>query len=355
MANTQEQNSQSIAWYLTWLRNLGIAVFALASVIALILLWIQGAGLLQKFWMIVGWLVACGAVTLSFLTTVRARDDDKAVIPATVIFDAVCFIVGGLVIVSFGSASDPFRWSAAMIWSFACLALGALMGFLFGIPRSRSGRTGPAATRKAAGNGHPEGKPQNSGNGKNGDPGDKNAKSQQVERNANDPAAQKQPGGATVTGSNAQAGADSGAGIQSAANGQGAGNGNVPSNAGDGQPENNDAGQNDGESSSGASAGDESPIEQISDWLTKIIVGLGLANLKDLPHQLDLWAHYVAGSLGQSQGETAAAAAAAIPWGPSFALGLIIYFLVLGFLSCYILTQMFLLNFINRMRATSQR
>lgn len=319
MANSDDQTSQSDAWYLVWLRNLGIAVFALASVIALALLWRQGAGTLQKFWLIVGWLVAFGAVALSFLTTVRARGNPQAVIPATVIFDAVSFTVSGLVIVSFGSVADPLRWSAAMIWSFACLALGALTGFIFGIPRSRTGRTGPTPTRTSAGNGNAPGQPPS--------------------------AAQQGAGNASVPA--AGAAAQSAVGAAPGSNGQAAGNGGP----GDNQTDNGDSGQNGGASSS-SGAGDESPIEQISDWLTKIIVGLGLANLKDLPHQLDLWAQYVAGSIGPSPGSPATATAA-VQWGPSFALGLIIYFLILGFLSCYILTQMFLLNFINRMRSTS--
>jgi len=84
---------------------------------------------------------------------------------------------------------------------------------------------------------------------------------------------------------------------------------------------------------------DQSPIEQIADWLTKTIVGVALVNLEKLPHLLTQWASYVSTGIGE---------AAVGGAGPSFALGLIIYFTIVGFLSGYLLTQVFLQKWVNR-------
>jgi hypothetical protein len=74
-------------------------------------------------------------------------------------------------------------------------------------------------------------------------------------------------------------------------------------------------------------------LEQISDWLTKIIVGLGLVELKQIPTHLGNASRWVAESLS-----VAAPAAATI----SFAGSLILYFSILGFLAGYLLTLLFL-------------
>ena len=73
-------------------------------------------------------------------------------------------------------------------------------------------------------------------------------------------------------------------------------------------------------------------LEQISDWLTKILVGVGLTQLHHLPEQLMRAATFVAKGLNSG------------PNGPPivFALALIIYFHVLGFLSGYLCTRLFL-------------
>ena len=106
MPDRQPDPSPS-AWSLKLIQMAGIAVFALATVIALALLWQQEVSHVQKFWMMVGWLIACGAVVISYLTTIRNRGNAAQVIPATVVFDSVCFIAGGLVVVSFYSSSNP--------------------------------------------------------------------------------------------------------------------------------------------------------------------------------------------------------------------------------------------------------
>jgi hypothetical protein len=99
----------------------------------------------------------------------------------------------------------------------------------------------------------------------------------------------------------------------------------------------------------GASGSESSPIEQISDWLTKIIVGLGLINLTKLPGMLYIWAGYVACSLDPCPAQCPSSHASLT----SFALGIILYFCVLGLVSGYLLTQIFLLAYVNLMSAPS--
>ena len=70
-------------------------------------------------------------------------------------------------------------------------------------------------------------------------------------------------------------------------------------------------------------------LEQISDWLTKTIVGVSLVELSKLPPLLDKLARYVAS--GMSNAGTGATAAALV---------IIVCFLSLGFLISYLWTRM---------------
>jgi hypothetical protein len=80
-------------------------------------------------------------------------------------------------------------------------------------------------------------------------------------------------------------------------------------------------------------------LEQISDWLTKIIVGLGLVELKQVPEHLGKAARWVAESLTVSVPGSAVI---------SFAGSLILYFTILGFLAGYLLTLLFLAGAFSR-------
>jgi hypothetical protein len=71
-------------------------------------------------------------------------------------------------------------------------------------------------------------------------------------------------------------------------------------------------------------------LEQISDWLTKILVGLGLANLSRIPGQLAAVSRGLAGALGDTTSHA----------GEQFALALIVFFLGLGFLVGYLWTRL---------------
>lgn len=70
-------------------------------------------------------------------------------------------------------------------------------------------------------------------------------------------------------------------------------------------------------------------LEEISDWLTKIIVGLGLVNLKSVPELLKKTASYFAGSCGKDVCE-------------AVAMGVMIYFSVCGFFLGYLMTRLYL-------------
>ena len=70
-------------------------------------------------------------------------------------------------------------------------------------------------------------------------------------------------------------------------------------------------------------------LEEISDWLTKIIVGLGLINLKSIPAKLKTAAWFFANFCGKDYCEP-------------IAMALIIYFSVCGFFLAYLMTRLFL-------------
>jgi hypothetical protein len=79
-------------------------------------------------------------------------------------------------------------------------------------------------------------------------------------------------------------------------------------------------------------------LTEISDWLTKIIVGLGLINLKEIPEYLDRTARNL------SRGITPESIAASVP----FATGVLICFTVLGFLFGYLSTRLVLQSAFSR-------
>jgi tetratricopeptide (TPR) repeat protein len=71
-------------------------------------------------------------------------------------------------------------------------------------------------------------------------------------------------------------------------------------------------------------------LEDISDWMTKIFVGLGLSQISKIPPRLQLAAGYIAYTWGDTASHRA------------FAYALMLYFSVVGFLGCYLLTRIFL-------------
>jgi len=73
-------------------------------------------------------------------------------------------------------------------------------------------------------------------------------------------------------------------------------------------------------------------LEQISDWLTKIIVGVGLTQLAKIPGKLGQLALYIASGMGD------------YPENQAFALGIAIYFSVCGFLFGYLFARLYLIE-----------
>jgi hypothetical protein len=73
-------------------------------------------------------------------------------------------------------------------------------------------------------------------------------------------------------------------------------------------------------------------LTEISDWLTKIIVGLGLVNLHKLPPEVSRLANMLAFGLNPAEHSREKA----------FAVGLIVCFSILGFLFGYLYTRLFL-------------
>jgi len=71
-------------------------------------------------------------------------------------------------------------------------------------------------------------------------------------------------------------------------------------------------------------------LEEISDWLTKIIVGLGLINLKSIPGYLKSTAVYFA----------TLCPAGCVPIQESAVLAILLYFAICGFFLAYLLTRL---------------
>lgn len=70
-------------------------------------------------------------------------------------------------------------------------------------------------------------------------------------------------------------------------------------------------------------------LEQVSDWITKILVGLGLVQLGRMPEKLKEYSRLLAIGLGDTDGGV-------------FAGAIIVYFSVLGFMGGYLITRLFL-------------
>jgi hypothetical protein len=70
-------------------------------------------------------------------------------------------------------------------------------------------------------------------------------------------------------------------------------------------------------------------LEQISDWLTKILVGVGLTQIASMPGYLQSLASYFGAGLGSP------------PEAEAFAAAVIVYFTICGFLFSYLWTRLY--------------
>ena len=83
-------------------------------------------------------------------------------------------------------------------------------------------------------------------------------------------------------------------------------------------------------------------LEQISDWLTKIIVGVSLVELGKVPGLLKALGQYLSACLGE------------VCKSPSIAVVLVVLFFVLGFLAGYLLTRLYLTGAFRRAETPEQ-
>lgn len=109
--------------------------------------------------------------------------------------------------------------------------------------------------------------------------------------------------------------------------------------SGGGEAEVRDSSRNDASANSSATLQVNSNLVEISDWLTKIIVGLGLINLKEIPEHLASAADVLAAGLA---GSTRCQGGSENCEHYAFATSLIVAFCVLGFFMGYLYTRLFL-------------
>jgi len=83
-------------------------------------------------------------------------------------------------------------------------------------------------------------------------------------------------------------------------------------------------------------------LEQISDWLTKILVGVGLTQISTLPVALRAYADYVGPELGN------------YPNSGVFSIALLLFFLINGFLISYLWTRLHLAGALRQADASSR-
>lgn len=88
--------------------------------------------------------------------------------------------------------------------------------------------------------------------------------------------------------------------------------------------------ETEGAGSDGRLYGANTNLEQISDWLTKILVGVGLTQLGEIGTALNAIGEWGGKGLG------------GFPSAPAFAVGLVMYFAITGFLIAYLWTRLFL-------------
>ena len=82
-------------------------------------------------------------------------------------------------------------------------------------------------------------------------------------------------------------------------------------------------------------------LEQVSDWLTKILIGVGLTQLLRVPAKALELATFLAEGFADATGSK------------PFIVGLLLYFGVLGFLACYLCTTWYLKQSLDQIRASA--
>ena len=175
----------------------------------------------------------------------------------------------------------------ALMWSVACLGIGGLLGFLFGIPRSVNiniNQPGVAAVNARVG-----------------------------EVTTSDHPATESPDPSQVDSGSAHS-----VGITA-----------IPATpAAPATPSTLVTNTTDQSTTHNSS---ESNLEQVSDWVTKLLLGGSLTQIEKIPGTLANWGSYIAAGLGDNSARATA--------NQAFATALIVYFLVLGFIAGYVITK----------------
>jgi len=102
----------------------------------------------------------------------------------------------------------------------------------------------------------------------------------------------------------------------------------------------------------GANYSPSTSLEQVADWLTKIIVGVGLTQLNKIPHNLYLLAAYIGTGMGDGTVKGDA------PSHNVFALSICMYFLSCGFLFGFLWARLYMeeaFHFASLFKALFQR
>ncbi|WP_250486982.1 hypothetical protein [Caballeronia sp. GaOx3] len=218
---------------------------------------------------------------------------------AAVMIVALCI---GAFLVAAGTPDWKTAW-IGLLWASACSAGGWFLGFLFGIPRSLSSDTARTTLLGAESSGPSNESAQ-----------DTEADESKTQPDVSDGAERRATEQGSITVLNVDAGANRAETKQTTVT--------FPS-----RPDN--AAGRSGPPPSGASTAVNTNLEQISDWLTKIIVGVTLVESKEVIQRLKAAGHVI----GQSLGST---------YPDSFAMALLIYFFTSGLLGSYLLTRLFL-------------
>ena len=82
-------------------------------------------------------------------------------------------------------------------------------------------------------------------------------------------------------------------------------------------------------------------LVEISDWLTKIIVGVGLVELKEIPAKMGKLSYYLGPGLRPAQCSGGSSCADFLGSGQAVGLAIIIFFCALGFLLGYVWTMLY--------------
>jgi tetratricopeptide (TPR) repeat protein len=98
-----------------------------------------------------------------------------------------------------------------------------------------------------------------------------------------------------------------------------------------------------------------SNLVEISDWLTKILVGVGLVELNSIPRKLGTLSYYLGEGLLPAECDSPAAHSACLSSGRAAGLAIIIFYFTLGFMLGYIWTRLYFQRDLNSLVENLQR